>query len=113
MGQVLDILHKHNVLNDDVIKDVRTFIRENRTFKPEGDNTGDVTKANKKVMASNSEVSWVGDLTTSVADPGFSKGAPTLEGALAYYEQLAKNCMKMKKTSQPRATTELVSKRLC
>ena len=74
MGQLLNILHKHNTLSDDVIKDVRTFIRENRTFKPEGDNTGDVTKANKKVMASNSEVGRVGDLTTSVADLGFSWG---------------------------------------
>ena len=63
MGQLLDILHKHNVLSDDVIKDVRTFIRENRTFKPEGDNTGDVTKANKKVMSSNNEVSGINHLT--------------------------------------------------
>ena len=53
MAQLLDILHKHNAVSDDVIKDVRNFIMENRTFKPEGDNTGDVTKATKKVIHNN------------------------------------------------------------
>ncbi len=38
MSQLLDILHKHRTLSDEVVQDVRNFIRSNNTFKPEGDN---------------------------------------------------------------------------
>ena len=49
MSQLLDILQKHEALSEDVIQDVRRFIQENNTFKPEGDNASGNKKSSKKV----------------------------------------------------------------
>ena len=49
MSQLLDILHKHKALSDDVIQDMRRFIHDNNTFNPEGDNATSTNKPLKKV----------------------------------------------------------------
>ena len=57
MSQLLDILHKHNALSDDVIQNVRTFIKEHHTYKPESDNVANGIRSPKKVE--NIEITWI------------------------------------------------------